>query len=244
MNEKKMSLMDLVFMGMGGCIGAGIFSMLGVGISLTGRSVWIAFIIAMMFKMTQQIRMVVMASMFSMSGGMYSQQALILTPMLTGVTAITTMASAFSFSVFGISLASYTVLLFPALKPFETLLACVMLLVFFLIAFTGVNVFAKVQNLLGISKVIALVMFMVFGLIFIFKNDTSVLYTNEPFFIRGPMGFVTAVALMSFTCDGVSNIVNMAQVSEKPKKNIPLAFIIASIACGAIYSAQVREKRT
>lgn len=38
-SEKKMSLFDLVFMGIGGCIGAGIYSMLGVGIGLTGRSV-------------------------------------------------------------------------------------------------------------------------------------------------------------------------------------------------------------
>lgn len=78
--EKKMGLIDLVFMGMGGCIGAGIFSMLGVGIGLTGRSVALAFIIAMIFKMTQQVRMIIMASMFSLSGGMYSQNALILTP--------------------------------------------------------------------------------------------------------------------------------------------------------------------
>ena len=106
MNEKKMSLIDLVFMGMGGCIGAGIFSMLGTGIGMAGRSVWIAFIIAMIFKMSQQVRMVIMSSMFSLSGGMYSQQALILTPMLTGVSALTTLVSAFSFSVFGISLAT------------------------------------------------------------------------------------------------------------------------------------------
>ena len=33
-SEKKMSLFDLVFMGIGGCIGAGIYSMLGVGMAL------------------------------------------------------------------------------------------------------------------------------------------------------------------------------------------------------------------
>ena len=64
-SEKKMSLFDLVFMGIGGCIGAGIYSMLGVGIGLTGRSVAIAFLIAMLFKMSQQTRMIVTSSMFS-----------------------------------------------------------------------------------------------------------------------------------------------------------------------------------
>ena len=67
-----MSLMDLVFMGMGGCIGAGIFSMVGVGIGLTGRSVCLAFLVAMIFKMSQQTRMIVTSSMFNLSGGMYS----------------------------------------------------------------------------------------------------------------------------------------------------------------------------
>ena len=87
-SEKKMSLFDLVFMGIGGCIGAGIYSMLGVGIGLTGRSVALAFLIAMLFKMSQQTRMIVTSSMFNLSGGVYSQSALVLTPMLTGVAAL------------------------------------------------------------------------------------------------------------------------------------------------------------
>ena len=116
-SEKKMSLFDLVFMGIGGCIGAGIYSMLGVGIGLTGRSVAIAFLIAMLFKMSQQTRMIVTSSMFNLSGGIYSQSALVLTPMLTGVAALNNLVAMLSFSVFGISLASYTVLLIPALVP-------------------------------------------------------------------------------------------------------------------------------
>lgn len=231
--QKKMGLMDLVFMGMGGCIGAGIFSMLGVGIGLTGRSVALAFIIAMIFKMSQQVRMIIMASMFSLSGGMYSQNAMILTPRLTGVSALTTLISSFSFSVFGLSLASYLSLLVPALAPYEKIVACGMLLLFFVIASTGVNIFAKVQNLLGITKILALGLFIVFGLMV--ANHGG--FEGEPYFINGGISFITAIALMSFTCDGISNIVNMAQVTEKPKKNIPKAFILASVACAVIYAA-------
>lgn len=236
MNEKKMSLIDLVFMGMGGCIGAGIFSMLGVGIGLTGRSVAVAFLIAMAFKMSQQVRMVIMSSMFSLSGGMYSQQALILNPLLTGVTALVTLVSAFSFSVFGISLASYTVLLVPALKPYQIPLACAWLALFFFLSARGVDLFSKVQNLLGTSKIITLGMFIVFGIIYMNRNNTSALYAGEPYMIGGIGSFVMAIALMSFTCDGISNIINMAQVAENPKKNIPKAWVIASVACAVIYA--------
>ena len=55
-NQKKMSLFDLVFMSIGGIIGAGIFSMVGTGIATTGRSVALALIVGMIFTMSQQIR--------------------------------------------------------------------------------------------------------------------------------------------------------------------------------------------
>lgn len=235
MEQKKMSLMDLVFMGMGGCIGAGIFSMLGVGIGLTGRSVAIAFIVGMIFKMSQQVRMVVMSSMFSMSGGTYSQSALVLSPMLTGVNALTNVVGSFSFSVFGISLASYTVVLFPSLEPYQTALACAYLVLFFVLGATGVDLFSKVQNLLGISKILALGLFIIFGFIYMNTHDTAALYAGEPYFYSGAGGFVMGVAMMSFTCDGITNIINMAAVTENPKRNIPKAWLIASILCGTIY---------
>ncbi len=232
-NQKKMTLVDLVFMGIGGCIGAGIYSMLGVGIGLTGRSVALAFAIAMVFKMSQQIRMIVMSSMFSMTGGTYSQGALILTPLLTGASAINTVIGSFSFSVFGISLASYTVTLFPALASIEKVLAAGYLCLFFAVGASGVNIFAKVQNLLGTSKIVALLMFVAFALMA--RGDHVAEYAGEPAFMAGAGGFVTAIAMMSFTCDGISNVVNVASITENPKKNTPKAWLIASLICGGIY---------
>ena len=93
-NQKKMSLFDLVFMSIGGIIGAGIFSMVGTGIATTGRSVALALIVGMIFTMSQQIRYIFTASMFQLSGGMYSQNALVLSPFLAGVSAATAFAQA------------------------------------------------------------------------------------------------------------------------------------------------------
>ena len=68
----------------GGIIGAGIFSMVGTGIATTGRSVALALIVGMIFTMSQQIRYIFTASMFQLSGGMYSQNALVLSPLPGG----------------------------------------------------------------------------------------------------------------------------------------------------------------
>ncbi|MBQ8603301.1 MAG: APC family permease [Oscillospiraceae bacterium] len=231
MQEKKLKLVDLVFIGMGGCIGAGIFSMLGVGIGLTGRSVCLAFILAQLFKMSQQTRVIVTSSMFSLSGGYYSQSVLILNPMLTGASAINNIVGALSFSVFGISLASYTALLIPALDPYQKLLSLFFMALFCVVAATGADLFSKVQNLLGISKVVALGLFIVFG--FMVANHSG--FEGEPFVMNGGISFITAVALMSFTCDGIP-AVNYAPMCENAKRDIPRAWIIASIACGSLYA--------
>lgn len=231
-SEKKMSLFDLVFMGIGGCIGAGIYSMLGVGIGLTGRSVAIAFLIAMLFKMSQQTRMIVTSSMFNLSGGIYSQSALVLTPMLTGVAALNNLVAMLSFSVFGISLASYTVLLIPALVPYQRILALAFMGLFCFLASTGANIFARVQNGLSICKIVALGLFIAFGFAVCHHGG----FEGEPFFINGGVSFITAIALMSFTCEGITTIINFASVAENPKKDIPKAWIIASVTCAVIYA--------
>ena len=230
-NQKKMSLFDLTFMAIGGIIGAGIFSMVGTGIATTGRSVALALLVGMVFTMSQQIRMVFTAGMFQLSGGMYSQNALVLSPFLTGVSAVVTLVTSVSFSVFGISMAQYLSDLFPALQPYQTIVACVTLVIFFAVASTGAEIFARVINALGILKFIALGLFIAFG---ITKVQTGG-FEGEPYFINGGMSFLTAVALMSFTCNGATNILNVQAIAENPKKNIPKAFFIASILVAGVY---------
>ena len=230
-NQKKISLFDLVFMSIGGIIGAGIFSMVGTGIATTGRSVALALIVGMIFTMSQQIRYIFTASMFQLSGGMYSQNALVLSPFLAGVSAVVTLVSSVSYSVFGISMAQYLGDLFPVLEPYQVPVACLVLIFFFIIASTGAQIFARAINALGILKFIALGLFIIFG----FTKVQTGGFEGEPYFINGGVSFLTAVALMSFTCNGATNIINVQAIAENPKKNIPKAFFIASILVAGVY---------
>ena len=129
-----MNLFDLTFMAIGGIIGAGIFTMVGSGISATGRSVTLALIVGMLFQMSQQVRYVFTSAMFQVSGGMYSQDALVLTPLLTGVAGTAMFISSLNWSAFGISIASYLGDLIPVLKDHQLITAALALLVFFIIS--------------------------------------------------------------------------------------------------------------
>lgn len=227
----KLKLFDLISIGVGSVVGAGIFSMLMSGMAMTGRSIALALVGAMLITLLQQVRSIFMSSMFALDGGMYAQQALILPPVFTGMTAVVFVFSNFSFSVFGISIAQYLSQLIPALAPFQRILGVVILTAFFLVTIKGTGFLAKIQNVLAVCMYAALALFIVFGLI---KGGTAEAAAT-PYFASGPMGFLMAIAIMSFTCNGATNVINLSADTHNPKRNIPLGVLISAGICALIY---------
>lgn len=228
---KKLKLFDLVSIGVGSVIGAGIFSMLGTGVAITGRSVSLALVFAMIIVFVQNVRGLFLANMFHLEGGMYAQSAIILPKWMTGVSAAVLLISNLSFSVYGISIASYLAQLLPALAPFQTIVAVIITTLAFASTIKGSKFMAKIQNVMVMLMYLALGLFVVFGLM---KSDSSA-YAGEPYFISGTNGFLMAIAVMSFTCNGATNVLNLGEDAEKPKKNIPLAVVLTTLVCSAIY---------
>lgn len=229
--QNKLKLFDLISIGVGSVVGAGIFSMLMSGMAMTGRSISLALVCAMLITLLQQIRSIFMSSMFALDGGMYAQQALVLPPIFTGMTAVVFVFSNFSFSVFGISIAQYLAQLIPALIPFQRVLGVLILTAFFLITIKGTGFLAKIQNVLAICMYAALALFIVFGLA---KGGTAEAAAT-PYLAAGPMGFLMAVAVMSFTCNGATNVINLAGDAKNPKRDVPLSVLISAGICALIY---------
>lgn len=230
--SRKLNLFDLTSIGVGSIIGAGIFSMLMTGMSMTGRSIALALVFAMVVTVLQCIRNLFMSSMFALEGGLYSQQALVLPPIFTGTTALTFVIANLSSSVFGISIAQYLAQLIPALAPYTTPLGVVILTLFFLASLPGAGFLAKVQNIMTICLYAALGLFIVFGIV----NGGSEEAMAAPYFAGGPAGFLMAAAIMSYTCNGATNIMNLTGSAANPKRDVPLAFLISSGICALIYA--------
>ena len=230
---KKLKLFDLISIGVGSVIGAGIFSMLGTGIAITGRSVALALILAMFIVFMQNIRSLLMSNIFALEGGAYAQSALILPKWLTGVTAAVLLISNLSFSVFGIATASYLTLLVPGLAPYQLVIAVGITTLAFASSIKGAKFMAAIQNVMVVLMYLALGLFVVFGIM----NRDPAAYAGEPYFIGGPMNFLMATAIMSFTCNGATNIINLMATTENPKKNIPLGVLLTTVVCSIIYFA-------
>lgn len=230
--KKKLGVFDLVSIGVGSMIGAGIFSMLGIGIYYSGRGVVLALIIAAIMVFVEYIRSFILASVFELDGGSYAQSSLTLPPFMIGAGALTTVIANLSLSVMGLTMASYLAQLIPAIANYQSIVAFLIMTVFFAISLGGSKFLAKIQNVMVILMYAALAIFIIFG---IMKSDAAAVSTT-PYLPQGTTGLLIAVAMMSFTCNGVTNLVNMAADTENPKKKIPIAMILATAVGALIYA--------
>lgn len=230
---KKLNLFDLISIGIGVIIGAGVFSVMGYGIAYTGRSIVLALIISMVLVILQSIRDPILANVFVLDGGTYGFNALLCPRWMTGIYAANDVIFKLGTqSVTALAFVKYLCILIPALSDYEELSAIVVLSLAMALQAFGDKAVARVQNVMCIMMYIALALFVVFGVIHI--NPSA--YAGEPFMINGISGFMMAAALMSYTCNGFQYLVNLTRSAENPKRNIPLAFVLSALIASGIYA--------
>ena len=231
--EKKLNLFDLISIGIGVIIGAGVFSVMGYGIAYTGRSIVLALMVSMILVILQSIREPILANIFVLDGGTYGFNALLCPRWMTGVYAANDVIFKLGTqSVTALAFVEYLAILIPALANCKVVAAIVVLSVAMVLQVFGNKAVARVQNVMCIMMYIALALFVVFGFIHI---DPSA-YAGEPFMINGITGFMMAAALMSYTCNGFQYLVNLTKSAENPKRNIPLSFVLSALIAAGIYA--------
>lgn len=231
--KKKLNLFDLISIGVGTIIGAGVFSMMGYGIAYTGRGITVALMFAMSLVVIQSIRFPILARVFDVEGGMYGISSLTNPLVVSGFDAASDMFfKVGSGSVTVLALAEYLIVLFPGLAAYKSLTAIVLLTLAYIIVAVGDKFAARIQNVMAILMYIALGLFVVYGLM----NYDSTSYTGEPMFIGGVSGLLMATGLMSYTCNGFQYVISMGKAAENPKRDIPLGFCLSALIGALIYA--------
>lgn len=230
--EKKLSLFDLISIGVGCIIGSGVFALMGIGISYSGRGITLALFIAMALCVMQSISLPLLTRVFEVEGGEYTINSLICPPVATGFTVgRDVIFRAGSYAVTALAMAQYLARLFPALEAHSKITALVVLTLAFASVLPGDKVAAQVQNIMCIFMYIALGLFVIYGIM----NIDTAAYAGEPMLPNGINGLVMAVALMSYTCNGFQYVVNMGKGAKNPTRNIPLAFCLSALVGAMIY---------
>ncbi len=232
--KKKLGVLELSGYGIGNCIGSGIFVSMGAGIAFTGRSITLSLIVACFVVLFAYAYHTLMAGMFVLPGGKYSQAALLQPPLLVGVSAISTVLTGLSFAMFALSIVEYAGTVFPSIVPYGKWIAMAIITVFFFTTFLGGKFMAKFNLVMVGVLILSLIIYIVVGLPKVDFSTANPL--SEGYFADGPIGFIMAIACMSFACQGATMPIAMTKDAKDPKKSLPKAIIAASAVVAVVYS--------
>lgn len=229
---KKISLIGLVSLGIGSVIGAGIFSMMGTGIGFTGRGIIFALVGAALLVFVQNFFCFVTSSMFELEGGRYEIAARTTPLLISGATAVNFLMQNLSRSVMAIGIAQYIAVLIPSLGGYTQLIAFIVMTFAFAMSLFGNSFIAKMQTVIVLCMYLSLGLFAVFGVL----NRNPSAYAGEPFFYGGAAGFLIAMVTVSYACQGAVNVIDVAKDAQNPKKDIPKAILISTLAVAILYA--------
>lgn len=231
--KKKLSVAELSCYGIGNCIGSGIFVSMGTAIGFTGRSIPLALVAACVLVFFAYAYKTLMSGMFVLPGGNYSQSALLQPPVLVGVTAISNIFTGLAFAMYGLSIVEYASIIFPQIEPYGKFIAIGIITLFFATTFMGGKFMGKFNLIMVGVLIISLLVYICAGLPQVDYSTANPL--SEGYFADGPFGFIMAVAMMSFACQGATRPIEMTPDAKDPKRSLPKAILIASFAVMIVY---------
>ena len=234
----------------GQVIGAGVISLVGISVGMTGYSSWLSYALAIVLGFFVIIPYLFASSTFRLSGGNYSIIAALSGERLAGMYIVTQLFFFFSLSLFGVSIGSYVNSLWPAVSP--KLFGILFMTFFFVVNLFGVDIMAGTQRLMSAILVASLLLFVAIGLT---KIKNPIFNFSDPNFMpHGISGLVAAVYLLVYSTTGYSLTINYGKDAKNARRDIPWALVmtvpvimfvyvgVAMVATGVLPLATVAGK--
>ncbi len=228
---RKLGLTDLVAISSGQVIGAGVITLIGTAIGITGVSAWLAYGAAIIVGFFSILPFIFISSATMLQGGEYSIVANMLDKRVAGFYATAFITQCLNLSLLGKSLGMYVTSVFPSLNG--TIVGLVAVTIFFVLNLGGVNIMADVQKLFTAILVLALLIFGFYGMTQV--NPQVYDITQPGFFKTGYGGFVGAIAIYAYSTYGQYMVMNFSKDAARPTRDIPLAIIISTLVIMLVY---------
>lgn len=228
--KKVLGLTDVMGIAIGQIIGAGVMSLTGIGIQMTGSGITPAFILSSIITLLTMFPIAILGSTLPTTGGMYQYTSRLLSPKIGIFWLLLFIFIQITLSLYALSFAQYLEGLFPSI-PIRTA-AFVLLTLLFIVNLVGVKSASIVGNLMVITLIIALSCLIIFGMPHVNFN----VFTPSSMLPDGFTGFFTAVGLVSFATGGAQVVAELGGEMKNPKRDIPVVIIVATIFVGLLYA--------
>jgi amino acid transporter len=232
--RKPIGLVAAISIGVGGMIGAGIFSILGVGAQIAGNAVYLAFIIAGAVALLCAYSYAKLGATFPSAGGPveFLVRGFGSGTISGGFNIVLWIAYIFALALFARAFASYAVTFFP--DSVSTVLLYVFLngiiVAFVLINAIGAKAVGRSEILIVGIKLAILVMFIIVGSIFVKPELLTI--RQWP----GSTSILFAAGILFLGYEGFGLITNAAADMKEPKKMLPKAIYLSIFLVIAVYA--------
>jgi len=231
---EKLGLKELVAMGVGGMVGGGIFSVLGLSVSMAGHAAPIAFALGGIIALLTGFSYARLGLTYRSDGGSFTYlehafdhpNIAAMGGWLLLVGYIGTLSLyAYTFGVYGSAMLGDS----DHGSAMQHYLQSLVLLVFLGINLYGVKAAGSTEDMIVIVKIVILTLFAVVGLFYV-QTDHLL-----PIFNQGVTGVLMGAALIFVAYEGFELIPNAIHEMENPDKNLPRGILLSIIITTLIY---------
>jgi len=228
--ERKLTLLSIVAISIGGMLGSGIFVLPGIAAAKTGPSIWLAYLLAAICILPAALSKSELASAMPTSGGAYVYIERAFGPIMGTISGIGLWISLLlksSFALVGFS--AYLLVLINIPVVYIKYISLGFLALIMLLNIFGVKKVGKVQLVVVVFSLLALVSLLFMGIPMIDKQMLT------PFMSNGTSGLISTIAFVYISYAGVTKIAAIAGEVKNPGRNIPLAMMISLLVISAVY---------
>ncbi len=230
---EKLTLPELVAMGVGGMVGGGIFSVLGLAMLLSGHAAPLAFLFGGIIAMLTGYAYAHLGVRYRSDGGSFTYLEYAFDNknigaiggwlLLLGYVG-TLSLYAYTFGAYGAAMLGY-----PAHSWMHAFLSTAVLLVFLGINLLGVKASGRTELVIVATKVAILLFFAIAGLLYF---DPSKL---QPLFNKGLLGTLLGATVIFVAYEGFELIPNAVNEMHNPERNLPRALYYSITITAFIY---------
>ncbi len=232
--KEKLGLKELIAMGVGGMIGGGIFSVLGLAVAISGKAAPLAFALGGAIALVAGYSYVKLALAFHSDGASftYLERAFPRHPNVAGIAGWTIIAGymgtlalyAFTFGAYGADLLGL-----GGSRPVRLLLSAGVLVLFTLVNLRGVGSSGLAEDIAVYVKIALLAAFGAAGLFLVDRGHLT------PVFDKGLPPVLMAGALIFVSYEGFELITNAVCESRDPDRNVPRGIYVSIAVTTTIY---------
>ena len=238
---RTLGLAQILMLGIGGTMGAGVFVLTGHAAGMVGPAVILVFLLAGLQSLPNSLSYAELASSFPVAGGGYayiSKATRGLLPFSVG------WVSWFSNIVYGALSAvgaAYSLRIFLPFLP-VSLTAVALIVIFAVISLRGSQEAGRTQVILAGVLLTALVAFVILGLVLPGGFTWATFYGDGGFFIHEGMldnmvKIFQTITLVNVLFVGYEVIATTAEEAKDPGRNIPTAIGGTLFICAVVYCA-------